>query len=414
MSYILYQLNEFKNAALWPIHLMGETAELMLKPLHNEDNDYMPFMAYTRYLTASSEFLERLTRIYPKPEFGLKSTTVEGKEVGITEEVILEKGFCRLLHFKKSKPISDQPKVLIVAPLSGHFATLLRDTVKAMLPQNDVYITDWKDARLVSVVEGDFDLDTYVAYLIDFIKFLGPDVNLIAVCQPAVPVMAAVSILADESPDAQPATMTLMGGPIDARVNPGKVNVFAKNHSVEWFRQHIISTVPAYYVGAGRRICPGFLLLGGFISLNLDKHQEAGWKLFENLVVGDDDSADVHKKFYDEYRSVMDLPENYYIDSIDLVFKKFALPKGKMKWNGRKVNPQAISKTALLTIEGERDDISPVGQTFAAHDLCSSIPSKRKKHLLQKGVGHYGIFNGSKWRNQIQPSIQDFINKNRT
>ena len=412
MSYFLYHINEMKNAALWPAHLAGEAAEIIFKPLqdHPLASTFFPFLSYSRYLSASGEFLERSTRIYGKPEFGIKSIQIDGKNLPIVQETAAEKPFCTLTHFKKkTRKKQHEPKVMILAPLSGHFATLLRDTANAMLPGHDVYITDWKDSRMVASDLGDFSLENYVEYILDFIKALGPRLNIIAVCQPTVPLLAATALLAERNDPLQPLTITLMGGPVDTRVNPGKVDHFVKEHDIEWYLDNIITKVPLYYPGSGRNICPGFMMLGGFMSLNMDKHEEATIKLYENLMMGDEDSAETHRRFYDEYRSVMDLPATYFLDSLENVFYKQSLPKGKFKWKGHKINLKAIEKTSILTIEGEKDDISPVGQTFAVHDLCPYLPSSRKGHHMQENVGHYGIFNGSRWRKFIQPKIAAFI-----
>ena len=297
--------------------------------------------------------------------------------------------------------------MLIVAPLSGHFSTLLRDTVRTCLQDFDVTITDWTDARLVPLQNGDFTLDNYVDYLLDFFQCLGSDVHVLAVCQPVVPVMMATSLLAQRN-QPTPASMILMGGPVDTRINPGQVNTFATTHSIEWFKRNIINTIPSYYPGAKRRVCPGFIMLNGFMLLNIDKHQDSSWKLFQNLIKGDEDKIEKHIKFYDEYRAVMDIPATYFLNSMQHVFQEFSLPLGKMTWRGKVIDLAAIEKTKLFTIEGELDDISPPGQTEAAHDLCPNISNNHKAHYLQKEVGHYGIFNGSRWRENIYPRIVDF------
>ncbi len=404
---MLYHLNEFKNAALQPTHMWSEALDLLMTSVPGEQG---PF---SKMVSASAEMVERSTRIFPKPEFGINTVERGGDILSIEEHRVMMKPFCSLVHFRrfiKNRPFqSKDPKVLIVAPLSGHFATLLRDTARAMIPDHDVYITDWVDAKQVPLKEGIFSFDHYVDYLLDFIRYLGKDLHLIAVCQPSVPVMCVTSLLAEYKEPCQPKTMTLMGGPIDTRINPGKVNEFAQEHSIDWYRRKLIAKVPHYYPGGGRRVIPGFVMLTGFMSLNLERHQEANVKLFQHLIQGDDESAEAHRKFYDEYRAVMDLPEDYFLQSIDYAFMRYLLPKGMMTWRGYLIRPDKITNTALLTVEGELDDISCPGQTYAAHDLCTSLPRSMKAHHFQEGVGHYGIFNGRRWRQIIQPRIAEFI-----
>lgn len=403
----LYHLNEFRKAASIPAQRWTEANDLFLQWTGSNNPVSLAFKT-------SNEMVKRAAFNSLHPDFGIETVEVIIKKqtikAQIKEEVLLNKPFCELRHFAKhfeNNTKLEQPKMLIVAPLSGHFATLLRDTVQTCLQDFDVYITDWIDARLIPMKNGDFSLDNYVDYLLDFFEFLGPDVHILAVCQPAVPVMMATALLAQRNKPV-PTSMTLMGGPIDTRVNPGQVNKFATTHSIEWFERNIINTVPRYYPGTKRRVCPGFIMLNGFMLLNIEKHQESSWKLFKNLIVGDEDKIEKHIKFYDEYRAVMDVSATYFLDSIKHVFQKFSLPLGKMSWRGKIIDLGAIEKTRLLTIEGELDDISPPGQTEAAHDLCRNIPKKNKIHYLQKGVGHYGIFNGSRWREVIYPKIVNF------
>lgn len=403
----LYHLNEFRKAASLPAQRWTEANDLFLQ-WTGSDN---PISASIK---TSNEIIKRATLDSLHPAFSIKNVDVlvkgEKTTAIIKEKVVLKKSFCELRHFTKhfkSNIDLAQPKMLIVAPMSGHFATLLRDTVRTCLQDFDVYITDWADARLIPLKNGDFSLDTYVDYLLDFLKLLGPNVHVLAVCQPAVPVMMTTALLAQSNKPA-PASMVLMGGPIDTRINPGQVNDFAKDHSLKWLERNIINTIPPYYPGAGRKVCPGFIMLNGFMLLNIDKHQEASWNLFKNLIKGDEDKIEKHTKFYDEYRAVMDIPARYFLDSMKHVFQEFSLPLGKMPWHEQIVDLNAIEKTKLLTIEGELDDISPPGQTEVAHDLCRNIPKKHKAHYLQKGVGHYGIFNGSRWRDVIYPKIVDF------
>ncbi len=362
-----------------------------------------------RHTAAACDVFEGLTRRYGKPAFDLETTTVEGSQVSVTESVVMAKPFCDLLHFERAADRETDPRVLIVAPLSGHYATLLRDTVRAMLPEHDVYITDWRDARSVPAYEGTFDLDDYVDYVREFIGFLGSETHVIAVCQPAVPSLIATAMMAADNDPCQPASLTLMGGPIDTRRSPTTVNKHAESKSMDWFEQMVISTVPWPNPGAMRKVYPGFVQLSGFLSMNLDRHISAHHRYFDHLVDGDHDSVAQHKKFYEEYLSVMDLPAEFFLQTIKTVFKEYHLPKGLMKHRGIAVDLSAITKTALMTVEGEKDDICAVGQTFAAHDLCVNVPEDRRFHYVQPGVGHYGVFNGTRWRKEIQPRIHDMI-----
>jgi poly(3-hydroxybutyrate) depolymerase len=364
-----------------------------------------------RSIAAGAELFERTTRNFEKPAFGLHTTLINGEAVPIEEEIIVRKPFCNLLHFRRAKSSDSDPRVLIVAPISGHHATLLRGTVEAMLPDHDVYITDWVDAKMVPLSAGKFDLEDNITYIMDFIRHLGEHVNVIAVCQPAPSVLAAVSLLAQMKDPAQPATMTLMGGPIDTRTAKTAVTELADQRPIEWFRNTVIHTIPFYYPGAYRLVYPGFVQLNGFVSMNVDRHIGEHVKLFQNLVKGDDEPVITHRKFYDEYLSVMDVPAEFYLQTIERVFQHHDLPNGTFRWKDMTVKPGAISKTALLTVEGELDDISAPGQTRPAHDLCSGLPESMKKAHLQMGVGHYGIFNGRKWREFILPVIRDFIRK---
>ena len=413
---MLYHLHELKKMALWPTHAFSDMASSLLESTDSDNST-----AYGRWIKAYADVFERNTRTYEKPEFGLDGLEREGEKITLRETTFMKKPFCNIVRFDRfvegdalQSSMSHDPVVLVVAPLSGHFATLLRDTVKSMIPHHQTYITDWIDAKDVPVSKGSLNLDDYVGYVLEFIRALysyhgSRPIHIIAVCQPSVPVLMAVSILAALKDSAEPASMTLMGGPIDTRINPGKVNHFASSHSVEWFEKHLLSRIPSYYAGKGQTVCPGFMLLGGFMSLNPDRHQEAFQQLFKHLVKGDMEHTAAHRKFYDEYRAVMDVPGEYFIDSIDHAFKRHSLPKGEMTWLDMPIDTHAIHKTALLTIEGELDDISCPGQTLAAHDLCPNIPKRKQKTYMQKGVGHYGIFNGRRWRNLIQPKIAQFI-----
>ena len=369
---------------------------------------------YGRTMAAGIELFERATRRYGKPEFDITSVKIAGEEIDIEEIVAWKKPFCRLLHFAKTKKsvVKNQPTLLLIAPMSGHYSTLLRGTVETMLLDHDVYITDWTDARQVPLNLGSFDLDDYIDYIIEILHELGPDTHIMAVCQPSVPVMAAVALMSEDKDSCTPASMTLMGGPIDTRVNPTAVNDMAMKKGTDWFAKNVIVKVPFPQPGMMRDVYPGFLQLTGFMSMNLDRHMSAHQNLFNHLVKGDGDSAEKHREFYDEYMSVMDLTAEYYLQTIDTVFVQHALPRGKMTFRGRKINTDAIEQTALLTVEGERDDISGVGQTKAAHKLCPNLAKSRKQHYLQSETGHYGVFNGRRFKTEIAPRITRFIKSN--
>lgn len=402
----LYNLHEMQYAAMAPFKFMAR----MSRAFTQSPISPLTYTSYGRNMAAAAEVFERVTHRYAKPEFGIVETLVNGKKVTIAEEVVLEKPFCRLLHFKKTTHMA-QPRMLIVAPMSGHHATLLRGTVEALLPFMDVYITDWIDARNVPAYHGEWHLEDYVDYTIDFTRHLGPDVHLLAVCQPSVPVLAAAAVMNEKKDPCTPRSMILIGGPIDTRINPTKVNETAETRPLCWFKSNVITRVPFNYPGFMRRVYPGFLQLTGFMTLNLDRHINAHKDLFKHLVEGDGESAAAHRKFYDEYLSVADLPAEFYLDCIEQVFQKHLLPKGEFRYKGKLVKPETITKTGLLTLEGELDDISGVGQTEAAHKLCSALPPSKRRHHLQKGVGHYGIFNGRKFREHVVPIIVDFVGK---
>ena len=405
MSY--YQLYEFNHAALGPFRAAADATRIYFQNPLNP----LTHTPFGRSIAAAAELFERTTRRYGKPDFGLHTTSVHGVRVAVHERVVWERPFCRLLHFEKTLSWNGrpQPKLLIVAPMSGHYATLLRGTVETMLPEHDVYITDWVDARMVPMSEGGFDLDDYIDYLISMLHLLGAGANIMAVCQPAVPVMAAVALMEARNDNHLPATMTLMGGPIDVRVNPTAVNTLANNHDLDWFRQHTIMKVPFPHPGFMREVYPGFLQISGFLSMNLDRHVTAHRDFFHHLIHGDGDSAEKHREFYDEYLAVMDLTAEFYLQTVETVFVRHALPLGEMRHRDEPVDPAAIRRVALLTIEGENDDISGVGQTEAAHRITTGIPATRKAHYLQPKVGHYGVFNGSRFRAEIAPRIADFI-----
>ena len=404
----LYWLYELTHAALNPARAVADATRLAFRnpinPLYST--------SFGKSVVAAAELFERSTRRYGQPEWRISSTLVGGERVPVRVESVWERPFCRLLHFERvfeRAPRRQQPRLLIVAPLSGHYATLLRGTVEAFLPNHDVYITEWRDARMVPLSEGMFSLDDYIDYIISILHALGGETHVVAVCQPAVPVLAAAALMDADDDPYLPITMTLMGGPIDTRVNPTAVNMLAQKRGINWFRHNVITKVPFPNPGFMRDVYPGFLQLHGFMSMNLDRHIEAHRNLFLNLVKGDGDSAQKHKEFYDEYLAVMDLTAEFYLQTVDTVFVRHALPKGEMMHRDRPVDPQQIRRVALLTIEGEHDDISGVGQTEAAHRLCVNLPPERQAHWLQPGVGHYGVFNGSRFRAEIAPRIADFI-----
>ena len=409
---MLYQLHELQHLLMSPIRMQAEFVRGIV------DNPNNPFhdTPMARTISASAEMIERMTRRFARPEFGLKHTKIDGKHVKVTEEIIVEKPFCKLLHFKRDIKRRD-PQVLMVAPMSGHYATLLRGTVEALLPHHDIYITDWQDARQVPLMEGSFNFDDYVTYLREFLSLLGPDTHVIAVCQPAVPVLAAVSLMATENDPNQPLSMTLMGGPIDTRISKTEVTHLAETRPLKWFENNVLYNVPLGYPGMNRRVYPGFLQLSGFMSMNLDTHVGSHMKFFHHLITGDGESSDKHKKFYNEYLAVMDIPAEFYLQTVEEVFQRHSLPRGQMKWKDPHTNelmpvrPQDIQRTALLTIEGELDDISARGQTTAAHMLCHSLPQYKQYHHFQLKCGHYGIFNGSRWRTEIMPRLRHFIRK---
>lgn len=360
-------------------------------------------------LRAGNEIFRDLTRRYPKPGFNLRSTVCDGAIVEVSESVVKRKPFAQLKNFRRSVARPADPKLLIVVPLSGHFPTLLRGTIKELLPDHDVYITDWRDACMVPISEGSFGLEDYIDYIIDFLDHLGPDTHVLAVCQPVVPTLAAVAVMSAEGHPATPRTMTLMAGPIDARVNPTQPCKLARKYKLSWFRRNLIHTVPVPYPGAMRRVYPGFLQLAGFINMNPRRHLVAYREFFHALRKGDHEKISGHRDFYNEYLAVMDMPEEYYLDTIQRVFKEFQLARGCFFHKGKRVDPGAIRKTALMTVEGGDDDISSPGQTYAAHTLCSGLPETHRRHHSQEGVGHYGVFNGSRWRQTIAPNLKRFI-----
>ncbi|MCI0600155.1 MAG: polyhydroxyalkanoate depolymerase [Beijerinckiaceae bacterium] len=407
-----YEMHDLTHIALAPVRAIWDVARSWLESPINP----VSYTAAGRNLAASAKLFERLTRRYDKPSFGLASATIDGNIVPIVERVVWERPFCKLLHFERqcdAGPRDLRQKLLLVAPMSGHHATLLRGTVEAFLPYYDVYITDWADARAVPLGNGRFDLDDYIDYLIAICAVLSKEndgriLHTVGVCQPAVPLIAAVALMeAGDSPHV-PVSMTLMGGPIDTRRSPTKVNLLAQERGSAWFERNCVCIVPFGYRGAGREVYPGFLQLTGFMAMNIDRHVTAHLEFFEHLVNGDGDSARKHREFYDEYRAVMDLPAEFYLQTVDTVFVKHALPRGRMTHRGKPVDLTAIHRTGLLTVEGENDDISGLGQTAAAQDLCSGLPPSMKAHYQQNKVGHYGVFNGSRFRSELVPRVREF------
>jgi poly(3-hydroxybutyrate) depolymerase len=408
---MLYQLYETQRALLSPFsEFAAASAKLYEHPLSPFTHTPM-----AQRISAGFELMHRLTKEYEKPPFNITTARVGGIDVAVQEQVALAKPFCRLLRFKRFTDgavqlaaMKQQPTVLVVAPLSGHHATLLRDTIRALLQDHKVYVTDWTDARMVPASVGPFHLDDYVAYVEEFIRHIGPQVNVISVCQPTVPVLAAVSLMASRG-EATPRTLTMMGGPIDARRSPTAVNNLAMNKSHGWFENNVIYRVPQNYPGAGRPVYPGFLQHSGFIAMNPDRHLKSHYDYFRDLLRGDEESADFHRSFYNEYNAVLDMPAEYYLDTIKTVFQDFALVNGTWDVRGERVRPQDITTSALLTIEGELDDISGAGQTRAAHALCTGIPKERQFHYDVAGAGHYGIFSGRRWREKVYPEVRRFI-----
>ena len=382
--------------------------------LNNPSNPWA-YSSMGPLVAASLEVFAHASAPRGKTEFGIESTYIGGKDVPVHEEILLRKPFGELKHFYREGH-DKGPHLLIVAPMSGHYATLLRGTVERLLPKCDVYITDWRDAKCVPLKDGKFDLDDYIDYLIEFLELIGKKTgerpHLLAVCQPAVPAFAATALMAADKNPYRPKTLTMMGGPIDTRKAPTAVNTLATQRPFAWFENNVIATVPMIYPGAGRKVYPGFLQLAGFMTMNLGSHLISHWEMFKHLVVGDEEGADATRKFYDEYRSVCDMTAEFYLQTVDVVFQTQLLPKGEMEHRGRLVDPKAIRDTALLAIEGERDDISGIGQTRAALDIATHVPAPKKKYFFAKDVGHYGIFNGRKWRERIAPQVEKFIAAN--
>jgi poly(3-hydroxybutyrate) depolymerase len=405
---MLYEAYQAQCDVLAPLRLVAETASNLLDRRWSLPWPFAGDLPLVRDAAAALNLFSHTRISGEHPAFGIDRVTIDGSEIAVSEEAVVQHSFCRLVHFRKATaPV--QPKLLVVAPLSGHFATLLRGTIATVLPDHDVYLTDWVNARNVPVQEGRFDLDDMILLVIDFIRRLGPGCHVMAVCQPSAPVLAAVSLMAAADDPAQPASMVLMGGPIDPEANPTEVNRFAEAHSLCWFENMVITTVPARYPGAFRRVYPGFLQLAGFLSMNPDRHIDAHWRMFRQLAEGDIDSAAAGRAFYDEYSSVMDLPAEFYLETVERVFQRHDLAHGSFRVRGEPVDPGAIERTALMTVEGERDDICAVGQTVAAQGLCRNLASAKKTHHLQLNVGHYGVFNGRRWNNETYPKVRAFI-----
>jgi poly(3-hydroxybutyrate) depolymerase len=405
MLYSAYELQRswLAGASAWA----AMSAEMLSNPVNP-----FSYLGGGPVLASALEVFAHAAAPRGKPSFELDHTVIGGKPVDVTEEIVLQKPFGQLKHFARDG-VEGGPKLLIVAPMSGHFATLLRGTVERMLPGHDVYITDWRDAKMVPVSDGRFDLDDYVDYLVEFLEHIGPGAHMLAVCQPSVPCYAAVALMSAGRHPCRPKTLTMMGGPIDTRKAPTAVNTLATERPFAWFEQNVIATVPGLYPGGGRKVYPGFLQLTGFMAMNLGNHMMSHWEMFKHLVEGDEDSAEATKDFYDEYRSVADMTAEFYLQTIDVVFQNHLLPKGELMHRGVRIDPKAITDVALLAIEGERDDISGLGQTKAALDVATGLPAARKKYFMAPGVGHYGIFNGSKWRGMIAPVVEDWIARHR-
>lgn len=402
---MLYTAFEMQRAWLAGVGTMAKTGSDLLLNAANP----VSWSPASPVIARSLEVFAHAVAPRGKPPFGLDVTIVDGVSVPVSEEIVLRKPFGQLKHFQRAVSGRRDPRILVVAPMSGHYATLLRGTVERLLPDHDVYITDWRDAKLVPTTEGRFDLNDYVDYLIEFLEHLGPDTHMLAVCQPSVPALAAVCLMNADNHPCTPPTLTMMGGPVDTRKAPTSVNDLAHNRPYAWFEQAVIQTVPEIYPGGGRKVYPGYLQLSGFMSMNLANHMKSHWEMFKHLVEGDAESAEATKAFYDEYRAVCDMTAEFYLQTIDLVFQRQALATGQFWHRGRLADPAAITRTALLAIEGERDDISGIGQTKAALDLAVNLPESKKAYHLAVGAGHYGIFNGRKWRETVAPVVEQFV-----
>lgn len=401
---MLYQAYQLQSDLLSPMYSLAAWASSTFQPQSRDASTL-------RRMAAASEVLTRMRLSHARPGYDIANVRVNGQEADVTEEVALMRRFGNLLHFRKTLPVDlpRQPRVLLVAPLSGHFATLLRDTVRTLLQDHDVYITDWRNARDIPLREGGFGLDDYIDDMIAFIDAIGPETHVIAVCQPCVAALAATAIMTEDDHPAQPRSLTLMAGPVDCRINPTAVNRLATSKPIEWFEKNLVCHVPLPHAGYMRRVYPGFLQLIAFMSMNLERHKQQFKNLYEHLMAGETEKADAIRRFYDEYLSVNDLPADFYLETVAKVFQTYDLARGVLTWHGRVVNPAAIRRTALMTVEGERDDICAIGQTVAAQDLCISVRPYLKQHYVQTGVGHYGVFSGRRWAEQIYPRVRDMI-----
>ncbi len=401
---MIYQMYQAQADLLQPIRLLGRMGSSLARIY--DIGAHTP--GVVRQLGAAFGLLAEAGMTHARPDYEISSVRMGNDDVAVTEEIALDTPFASLLHFKKDVA-EPGPRVLLVAPMSGHFATLLRGTLHTMLRDHDVYITDWKNARDVPLSDGTFDLDAFVDHLILFMETIGPGGHLVAVCQPTVAALAAVAVMAEDRNPAQPRSMTLMAGPIDTRINPTKVNELAKSKSIDWFEKNLIGKVPWRYKGANRRVYPGFMQLTAFMSMNLDRHINAHIAQFHALARRDQAKSAAHRKFYQEYGAVMDLPAEFFLQTVQRIFQDHDLPLGRLTWHGRPVRPELIRRTALMTVEGERDDICAIGQTVAALDLCSGVRVSMKRHHLQTGVGHYGVFSGRRWENEVYPRVRSMI-----
>ena len=403
---MLYRIHQSYMDAVSPINqAMGQ-----LKSWCEQPWSPMQYSIWGKTIAASAEVIERYTNSYDRPKFNLDYADIGGNKIAIKEKIVVDKPYCKLVNFERNGDYN-HPKVLIIAPLSGHYATLLRGTVEHFIGDHDVYITDWVNAREVPLSDGQFSFDDYVSYLIDFCQFLEGDFHIIAVCQPTVPTIVAVSVMAQDNASYQPKSMSLLGGPIDTRISPTDVNNYAVSKELEWFENNVICTVPDNFAGAGQRVYPGFIQLSGFLSMNLESHIDKHFSFFGDLVKGDGENAQNHRQFYNEYLAVMDMPAQYYLETITRVFIEHQLPQGLITYRGKSVDSSVVTKVALMTIEGENDDITGAGQTEAAQQILSGIPSEHKQHYIQPDVGHYGVFNGKRFRQEIGPKIKQFIAK---
>ncbi len=408
---MMYQAFDAHALAMAPMRAMAQMTARLLAPaahLAEEETAHTPLHVFAEATAAALEVIGHTALTHGRPEFGIDQLRIGNADVAVTEIAADRTAFGTLLHFRKDSGVA-QPPVLVVAPMSGHFATLLRNTVRTLLPEHDVFITDWHNARDVRLSAGVFDFDAFVDTVIRFIRHIGPGAHVVAVCQPTVAVLAAVSLMSQDNDPAVPRSMTLMAGPIDTRISPTRVNVLAKSHPIEWFDRHLISVVPARHRGGGRRVYPGFVQLSAFMSMNMDRHVRAQFNLMRHRVRRDLASAAAHRKFYDEYFAVMDLPAEFYLQTVARIFQDHDLPLGRLTWNGERVEPRAIRRTFVFTVEGEQDDICAIGQTMAALDLCSGLRPGMKRHHLQTGVGHYGVFSGRRWDREIYPNIREVV-----